>query len=105
MTCPKVEHLCRTCKWNKKSIWDRLGNFDECKCPKNIEKPLSNVTCYVSGKSKKFEPTYRYPYSATHRSPDFISKDLCGTEGLWWEQKEKTLWDKIIEYFDLNKKM
>lgn len=75
--------------------------MDKCNCPKNpLEKQSINVICYISGKTKDMDKFDR-PYCSTHRDPQWIHLvngiDRCGPDGLWWEPKEPTWWQKFIQ--------
>jgi hypothetical protein len=75
MTCPKGIKICRDCRWNKADFTSKIGDYDKCFSPKNIDGNL----CYVSGNSGR-----KWIYSINAREQD------CGLQAArWFEPKIK----------------
>jgi hypothetical protein len=104
MTCPKVDRICRDCRWDKPNSYN-YGSLDKCSNPKVFynEGEYKEIpeSCYVSGKSgRKCKQSKLSEYCRSLRvGLDYgyhvPGVDICGKEGLWFEPKPAKKWWQI----------
>jgi hypothetical protein len=90
--------ICRECKWNKRGS-DRIGQYDECRHPKNVDHRYDKYhaeTVLVSGIPVNHSITYRNAYCTEQRRVMAslwnrvfgYTSDICGKQGNWFERKD-----------------